>query len=186
MTPLAFLILSLAASSQAHPLSGIVPRSEELCNNPDVTTAASLVLTGVGDAIYTFTPSRVSDVGQWTLQTPATTIDDATTVETIYPFGYVWALSGTPGPFEVPALPTTDLPYPLPDGASATLCNATPSNTPANTKASKGICRPKGSVATITPTSVNVGPSSTRTIATDDPTEDPSIGLGFSAPTTVL
>ncbi|KAH6889338.1 hypothetical protein B0T10DRAFT_513799 [Thelonectria olida] len=176
MALLPLAILSLAASAQASPLWGLVRRSGELCNNPDVSTSASLVLTGVGDAIYTFTPSRVSDVAQWTLQTPVTITDDASTTETIYPFGYIWALSGTPGTLEIPALPTTDVPYPLPDGASATLCNAaTPINTPTTL-----VFRPEGSTTTITPTSVNTETPPATTIATDDPTEDPSIPLGLS------
>ncbi|KAM0426516.1 hypothetical protein ACHAPT_008208 [Fusarium lateritium] len=119
MASLSLIFLSLAASIQASPLWGLARRqdNQQLCGNPDVTPTASLVVPGAqGDVI--FTPSQVEDTALWTIPTP-TTISET---ETIYPFGYVWVPSD-PAPQEVPALPTVDVPYPLPEGASETLCN---------------------------------------------------------------
>lgn len=117
MALISFILLSLVSAAQANPLWGLARRQQELCGNPDISTAASLVVPGAqGDV--TFTPSQVADTALWTLTTP-TAISET---ETIYPFGYVWVAS-EPVTLEVPALPTTAVPYPLPEGALATLCN---------------------------------------------------------------
>ncbi|KAF4460878.1 hypothetical protein FALBO_12336 [Fusarium albosuccineum] len=128
MAFLPLALLSLAASTQAHPLLGLLKRQEnqQLCGNPDITPSATYLVPGSqGDV--TFIPSQVEDTALWTIPTP-TTISET---ETIYPFGYVWAPLD-PINQEVPPLPTVDVPYPLPEGASATLCNgAVTANTPA-------------------------------------------------------
>ncbi|KAI5457009.1 hypothetical protein BGZ63DRAFT_365966 [Mariannaea sp. PMI_226] len=167
MARFSLTVLSLIAAAQANPLWGLQRRQvADICGNPTVTVSASLVLTGAGDALYTYTPSRVADSAQWSIQTPVT-ITEPLTTSTIYPFGYVWALSGTPGSLEVPTLPTTDVPYPLPVSASITLCG-TPAQTniqPTSTLPDTTTSAADNSVPPIFPTPTT-GPGAPTTLAT--------------------
>ncbi|KAF7561026.1 hypothetical protein G7046_g3111 [Stylonectria norvegica] len=122
MALLPFFLLSLATSVHASPLWSLV-RRQQLCNDPDVVIASTLVVPGAqGDV--TFTPSQVASTALWILPN-ATSISNT---ETIYPFGYVWAPS-EPVTLEVPALPSTDVPYPVPENAFETLCPGQPEPT---------------------------------------------------------
>ncbi|KAK7431852.1 hypothetical protein QQZ08_001470 [Neonectria magnoliae] len=169
MALIPFVLLALASSAQATPLWGLLRRQEALCGNPDVATAASLVVPGAqGDV--TFTPSQVADTALWTLPTPTTLSE----TETVYPFGYVWVPS-EPVTLEVPALPTADVPYPLPEGASATLCNAQiPANTsvPTTTDIVENLSTPTSTSVAREETSTTVPPVISTTFT--DPIEQPS------------
>ncbi|KAJ3549351.1 hypothetical protein NM208_g546 [Fusarium decemcellulare] len=178
MAFLPLALLSLAASTQAHPLLGLLKRQEnqQLCGNPDITPSATYLVPGSqGDV--TFIPSQVEDTALWTIPTP-TTISET---ETIYPFGYVWAPLD-PINQEVPPLPTVDVPYPLPEGASATLCNGVvAANTPAP-EPTTTTTAPEESTTTVPPLvpTTNTEPVEEPNTPTSLTTEDASTTEGGS------